>query len=388
MAPASHIRIGLGILQDDFELTGEYQAFRGWAEGLCAAGLASRLFSARGESLRGAAYARVKSGEVVFRKIFEQWGLAARCTLMASQVDVLHIFLPMPLFLWIGDRVKRLTDKPVVVTCLAEQPELSPRQWLALCRQSFRFHAVRCAAALFSPTSRFLCDRYIVGNAFVADQLRRAGCPAQKLSVAMPRLPAEPEPDERSLALARELAARPTFLYVGHFLPNKGVEVLLRAFADLAAPESRLLLTWSGLGDLEAVQRRLYAARIEDRVRIVAHPVHRSVLFAQTCGLVVPFTASFGQVSPPVVMLEAFRAGAPLIVSRAPATEGFGADGRTLWYVPPGDWRSLKAKMELALGEPALAGAMRAAQRRFFAQEVEDFDFRAFYGSVLGAPGG
>lgn len=385
MSPARPLRIGLGILQDDFELTGEYQAFRGWAEGLSGEGLEARLFSPGGERLRGAGFARLRSGEVVFRKILEQWGLAARCARVAPGVDVLHLFLPMPFFLWIGDRVKRLTDKPVVVTCLAEAPELGLRQWLALCRQSFRFHAVRLAAAALAPASRFLCDRYLVGNGFVAEQLERAGCPAAKLAVALPRLPPEPEPDERSLALARELAARPTFLYVGHFLPNKGVEVLLQAFAALAAPEARLLLAWSGLGDAEVVRRRLRALRVADRVRIAAHPVHRSVLFAQARALAAPFTSSFGQVSPPVVMLEAFRAGVPLIVSRAPSTEGFGEDGRTLWRVPPGDWRSLRDRMALALAEPALAAGMREEQRRVFARKAGGFDFAAFYGSLVGA---
>jgi glycosyltransferase involved in cell wall biosynthesis len=380
-------RIAFGTLQDEFELSGEYQAFRGWAEGLAAAGCSARLFSPGGERLRGAGYTRLPAGEFPLRKILEQWRLADQAARLAPEVDIIHLFLPMPDCLWIGDRVKERTGKPVVVTCLGERPELEGRQWLALLRRSFRFYAVRGAAALLSPASRFLCDRYLAGGAAVAAQLRKAGCPEEKLQAASHRLPAEPPPDERSLALARELGVRPTFLYMGHFLPNKGVDVLLRAFAELEDAEARLMLVWSGLGDLEAVRRRARELGVEDRVRVVEHTVHRSTVLAGACALVLPFTASFGQVSPPILLLEAFRAGVPLILSRSASTREFDAGGR-LWTVTPGDWRSLKERMALVLREPAAAAAMRAAQRRSFAAQAGAFDVAEFYGGLAGGPRG
>ncbi|MDD5627722.1 MAG: glycosyltransferase [Elusimicrobia bacterium] len=374
------MRIGLGTLQDEFALSGEFQAFRGWAEALAAAGLEARLFSPRGERLRGHPYLRVPAGEFVLRKVFEQWSFLDRCELLAGEVDALHLFLPSPYFLWIGDRIKRRTGRPVLVTCLGEDPDLTHRQWLALCRRAPRFHAVRYAARLLSPASRFLCDRYIAGSDHVAGQLRRAGCPQAKLAVACPRLPAEPAPDERSLRLARELAERPTFLYVGHFLPNKGVDVLLTAFAGLAAPEAALLLVWSGLGDLAAVRRQLRALALTERVRIVEHPVHRSTVFVPARALVLPFTSSFGQVSPPVVLLEALRAGVPLLVSRSPSLDGLGPDGEALWRAAPGDWRGLRALMELVLREPERTERMRRAQRRLYGRLAAAPDLKELYG--------
>ncbi len=374
------MRIGLGTLQDEFALSGEFQAFRGWAEALKAAGIEARLFSPRGESLRGHPYLRVKAGEFVLRKALEQWSFMDRCEELAPQVDALHLFLPSPYFLWIGDRVKRRSGKTVVVTCLGEDPDLSHRQWLALCRRAPRFHAVRYAARLLSPSSRFLCDRYIAGSEFVAGQLRRAGCPKDKLVVSLPRLPAEPEPDARSRELALELSRRPSFLYVGHFLPNKGVDVLLRAFARLCAPEAGLMLVWSGLGDLPAVRRELRALRLAERVRIVEHPVHLSTLFVRARALVLPFTASFGQVSPPIILLEALRAGVPAILSRAPAVAGLGADGETFWLAAPGDARELQEKMEAALREPDGGERMRRAQRRLYGGLSAGPDLKRLYG--------
>jgi glycosyltransferase involved in cell wall biosynthesis len=374
------MRIGLGTLQDEFALSGEFQAFRGWAEALASAGVEARLFSPRGEGLRGSAFVRVKSGEFVLRKALEQWSFLDRCEELAPQVDALHLFLPSPYFLWIGDRVKRRTGRPVVVTCLGEDPDLSHRQWLSLCRRAPRFHAVRYAARLLSPASRFLCDRYIAGSDFTAGQLRRSGCPQDKLVVAPHRLPAQPEPDGRSLELARELTQRPTFLYVGHFLPNKGVDVLLRAFAALPRSEPALMLVWSGLGDLAAVRRELRALGLAARVRIVEHPVHRGALFAQARALILPFTASFGQVSPPIVLLEALRAGVPLIVSRSPSADGFGPDGESLWRTAPGDWRGLRDRMELVLRDPASADRMRPAQRRLYSRLSAEPDLERLYG--------
>ena len=156
--------------------------------------------------------------------------------------------------------------------------------------------------------------------------------------------------------------------------------MLLRAFARLSAPEAGLMLVWSGLGDLPAVRRELRALRLAERVRVVEHPVHLSTLFARARALVLPFTASFGQVSPPIVLLEALRAGVPAILSRAPAVAGLGADGETFWLAAPGDARELQEKMEAALREPEQGERMRRAQRRLYGGLSAGQDLERLYG--------
>lgn len=371
------MRIGLGILQDEFELSGEYQLFLGWQEAVRAGGLSMVAFGPAGAP-RASGYARHPSGELLWRKALDQWSFAAQALRLAAEVDALHLFLPAPGFLWIADRVKRRCAKPVIVTCLAELPEQSAARWSQLILRAPRFHLVRWLMAALLPAGRFSCDRYLAGTSFLGSQLRRRGCPEDRLLILAGLPPAEAEPDRSSRELAAWMGQRPTFLYIGHFLASKGVEALLDALA--LVPQARLMLAWSGLGDRRLVEERIVRLGLAGRVRVHEGPVHRSALCAQAAALVAPFPVSYGQTSPPMVVLEAFRAGVPLLASSISSLGELLIEGRTGWRVDPEDAAGMAWRMRSLLDDPKGAERMRAAQRGVFAEFRARLDPAALYG--------
>jgi glycosyltransferase involved in cell wall biosynthesis len=195
----------------------------------------------------------------------------------------------------------------------------------------------------------------------------QAGCPEDRLVQMPATLPMEPEPDDRSRDVAAWMASSPTFLYVGHFLPTKGIEPLLQALAQMTE-EVRLLLAWSGLGDRSEVETQISHLGLKERVRIADHPIHRTLIFAQALGFVAPFPVSYGQVSPPVVILEALRAGVPLVVPPLASLDRLLEDQRTALFIDPYDPSSIARAMQRLLALPDLVRSMRDAQRAKFSQ--------------------
>ena len=377
------MKVGLGLLQDEFALTGEFQIFQGWAAKARASSLETRLFSPAGEGLRGDGLVRHETGESLLKTFREQWQFIDRAAVLAADVDALHLFLPTPNFLWIADRAKRRARKPVVVTCLGEKAEIRRLGGVRTLAGGFRFHLIRLAAAKVLSEGRFLCDRYVAGTESVAEQLQRSGCPGERVTVRLPFLPPESEADERSIRAAESIDPSRTFLYLGHFLASKGVDVLLKAFAALNDPESRLVLAWSGIGDRGAVERSLAGLGIAERTSILDFPVHRTTVMNRALALVLPYPVSYGQTSPPMALLEAFRAGVPVIVSGLAPMPALGAEGETMHRVAPGDWRGLSSKLRELRSDGASAEAMRRAQRPRYEESCGSADLRAFYEEVV-----
>jgi glycosyltransferase involved in cell wall biosynthesis len=209
----------------------------------------------------------------------------------------------------------------------------------------------------------------------------KGGCPPEKISRTPAWLPTEKEPDAASQAVAAWMAEAPTFLYIGHFLPTKGVEPLLEAMAQMPK-ETRLLLAWSGLGNRPDIDARIRLLNLQARVRIADHPIHRKLICGQALALVAPFPVSYGQVSPPVVVLEAFRAGVPVLVSRLACLEGLVEEGRTGLFIDPYDPASIAQKLAWLLAEPARVVSMRDQQRQTFVQLQSKVNPRSLYESV------
>jgi glycosyltransferase involved in cell wall biosynthesis len=363
----SGLPIALGLLQDEFEFSGEFQVFRGWQEKLQRSGYRLIVFGPKGHLLRASGYRLHSQGEFPLKKWIEQWAFILEAVACAKEASIVHLFLPTPSFLWIGDWVKRASQRPVVITCLAEKADLSGFEWRRHVRQAPRFHIIRRIAADVFSEGRFRADRYCVGSQSLTRQLTQAGCPADRLVKMHATLPMEPEPDDRSREAATWMGVSPTFLYIGHFLPTKGIEPLLEALALMPA-QVRLLLAWSGLGDRPAVETQIQKLGLAGRVRIADHPIHRTLIFAQALGLVAPFPVSYGQVSPPVVVLEALRAGVPLVVPPLASLDGLLDDQRTALFIDPYDPLSIAKAMQQLLAQPDFVRLMRDAQRAKFSK--------------------
>jgi glycosyltransferase involved in cell wall biosynthesis len=151
-------------------------------------------------------------------------------------------------------------------------------------------------------------------------------------------------------------AAVPThFLYVGDDEPRKGLPALLDAYRDYRKTPERagerplpLILAGRRLADV---------SRPGVRVERGADPARLAALYSGAAALVHPaLEEGFG-----LTVLEAMRAGAPVLAAGVPAVREVAADAALL--VPPGDTAALSAALIRLAADPALCARLRAAGR-------------------------
>jgi glycosyltransferase involved in cell wall biosynthesis len=144
-----------------------------------------------------------------------------------------------------------------------------------------------------------------------------------------------------------------SYLYAGRLVREKGLETVVRAWAEVDAP---LLIV--GEGDDEARLRAIAPRNVEFRSTVPGEEV--AALVRDARAMLVPSewyeTASR-------TVLEAYAAGVPVLASHIGALPEVVADGRTGYLVPPGDpsaWadaarRLLSDETSISLGANALA---------------------------------
>jgi glycosyltransferase involved in cell wall biosynthesis len=198
--------------------------------------------------------------------------------------------------------------------------------------------------------------RYIVGSRWMRDQLVKNGLPEASIDIV--------HPIPRSLGRAACLPPSLTdeILYVGQIVRGKGVDLLLRALAELRRPW-RATLVGDG-NHLEACRELAGELGISDRVRFTGWVDHDRLasFYAGARFAVVPsrWPEPFGMVGP-----EAMARGRPVIGFAAGGIPDWLDDGVTGLLVPPGDIGGLTRAMDRLLGDPALTAAMgRAAAAR------------------------
>lgn len=144
-------------------------------------------------------------------------------------------------------------------------------------------------------------------------------------------------------------ADRPTVLFVGRLVPEKGVFDLLEAVAALDRP---LQVRFVGAGALEAVSERARELGIADEVVLrgeLAHAELPAEYAAADVFCLPSHEESFGMVN-----VEAMACGTPVVTSRLPATEAYATDGESAMLVPPGRPDALAATLETVLDSPVL----------------------------------
>lgn len=134
---------------------------------------------------------------------------------------------------------------------------------------------------------------------------------------------------------------------MGRMIPEKGFDVLLRAFARLAAEDPRALLRLGGEGPEEAVLRALAdGLGLSERVEFTGWVTDTRAFFEGVDVFVFPSRPAFDGL--PNVVLEAMALGRPVVATDVGGVASAVEDGVTGVLVPP-------------LDEPALAAGMRRA---------------------------
>jgi D-inositol-3-phosphate glycosyltransferase len=174
--------------------------------------------------------------------------------------------------------------------------------------------------------------------------------------------------DKRGARHALDLPSGPVLLFVGRIQPLKGVDVAVRALAELRRPDALLLVVGgaSGLEGSAEVGRVLALIDelgVSDQVRFVEPQPHHilSTYYRAADVVVVPSRSeSFG-----LVALEAAACGIPVVASAVGGLLTLVDDGLTGYLVAGRDPLQFAARIRTILDDPALAASMsiRAADR-------------------------
>lgn len=152
-----------------------------------------------------------------------------------------------------------------------------------------------------------------------------------------------------------QAADRSTILHVGKFDRNKGQDVLIEAFARIAArfPQASLCLV-GGKGErLGELQTMVETLGIADRVRFFVDVAHTEIpSFFRDAGI---FAFPSRQEGFSLVLLEAAAFRLPVVASSVGGIPELICDRETGLLVEPDDPDGLAAALALYLSEPALA---------------------------------
>ncbi len=149
-------------------------------------------------------------------------------------------------------------------------------------------------------------------------------------------------------------------LFIGRLVEQKGVDVLLRAFAQVRTqhPRARLKIVGDGglRNQLETLARQLGIGEV---TQFVGWLTDAQRLMPGSDMVVVPSRwEGFG-----LVTLEAMRHARPLLVSSVSALPEIVVDGETGLLVPPDDVTALATALDDLLAHPEKAAAMGKAGR-------------------------
>ena len=200
-------------------------------------------------------------------------------------------------------------------------------------------------------------------------------------------------PPAETDALRRDLGVAPdahVVLFIGRFEEEKGLDVLIDAFASLDRRDAVLVL--AGTGSLRAsVERRVRERKMEDRVRLPGYvpPSATVAYYALASVYVLPsMTTPFFKEPWGLVVNEAFNQGLPVIASDSvgAAAGGLVRHGVNGLIVPEGDRAALARSLRRILDEPALRRQLGSNAR----QTIDGWDneqmvrgFRAAIDAVL-----
>jgi len=189
--------------------------------------------------------------------------------------------------------------------------------------------------------------------------------------------PEEPAVEPPAELEALKPAGAPLLVAVSRQDPRKGVDVLLRALAELKSRgvAFRACLVGGGLL-LEAHQRLAERLGLSESVLLTGR-VPDSYRYLRRADIFV--LPSLQEGSGSVSLIEALQAGVAVVASNLDGIPEDVADGDSALLVPPGDATALSHGLERALTDAELRGRLRRRARETFA---EKFSAEAFTTSL------
>jgi glycosyltransferase involved in cell wall biosynthesis len=234
--------------------------------------------------------------------------------------------------------------------------------WKAIahaCYRSSRPASAAVAAMLATHralrTWRTKVDAYIALSEFARDKFISGGLPRERITVKPNFI--DPDPGAKREQTNDEYA-----LFVGRLSEEKGLRGLLAAWRRMTRPIPLLIL---GDGPMRYEIEREIAALGLTQVSVLGN-VSRGEVIRRMRGARFLVCPSHWFEGCPLVIVEAFACGVPVLATGHGPTAEMVTDGHTGLHVTAGDHADLAAKVEWAWTHPAEMEKMRTAARLEF----------------------
>jgi glycosyltransferase involved in cell wall biosynthesis len=216
---------------------------------------------------------------------------------------------------------------------------------------------VLLANRLMSAIERGAVDMFVpVSQAVAVDnQLLGRGLPVRVIPNFVPDdvgvLPGEPHP------YLTQLPGEPFLLFVGAFGRYKGLDVLLRAYAELIDAPPLVIIGY------QTPEYPIRTTQFPPNVLVLRDWPHEAVMQAWRACLFGLVPSTWSEPCPTVAM-EAMATGRPLIGTRMGGLTDLVIDGETGLLVPPDDHVALRQAMTTLLADSELRTRMGQAGKR------------------------
>jgi len=228
-------------------------------------------------------------------------------------------------------------------------------------RHSVLYPPLEAAGTLI--TRRVVC----VCQAVLESHVRRLPWAARRFVTVANGIPPAPHtrPRESTRAALGLGPSEPLVVTVGSLTPQKAQHVLLDAFAEVRRRVPQAVLVIAGDGPLrDALESQASRLGLEGGARLLGTRLDATDLIAASN--VFALTSSREGLS--ITLLEAMRAGRPVVATRVGGSAEAIAEGATGLLVEPGDAPATAEALIGLLSEPARADGLGAAGRARWAE--------------------
>lgn len=257
--------------------------------------------------------------------------------------------------------------------------------WTALRARELTTLRLRCAREFLSEA-----DHVVAVCGWVREVLLRNGVPMEKISLSRQGLCQKAEPNAESIKWKSESGGAERSLrmaFLGRLDPTKGVEILLRALKGI--PEARLTLDIYGIAQGEGGEQFARALRTlakgDSRITF-RPPVPADEVVVTLRGYDVLAVPSQLLESGPMVVLEAFAAGVPVVGSRLGGIAELVRHEVDGLLVEPADVAAWTEILRKACAEAELLPRLRAGIRAPRTMDTVAAEMAELYQRLLARP--